>query len=372
MPSSHYPTIPEYIRIAELLRNDIAANYRFGQRYPSQNELLRRHGVSYCTISKALAELVEEGWIRRERGRGTFVSTPRKPEANSAPPQPDTIGVLLNGHQTDIEFSPFMADIGKYLIKAANQSGYSVQFLPSKLLAPAQWHRFWEHPTAGGLICFNPNSVPSEEINALTEQLPVVFSERLDTAPTGGNPCCWCDIDTEAGIRLGVEHLLAHGRRRIALILGNSKRHPLYARRLASYRKTLEHAGIVCDPALVFEAERFTSAAGAEAMDALLPAAPDAVLISSASFGIGAINAILHRGLRIPEDISVIGYDEQLYFSPAFQCLTCIEVPIREFAEALVGQIIALIHGHPAEGRLFQPYLQPGKSVANNNSKGLL
>lgn len=360
MPN-HYPNIPEYLRIAEILRNDIAANYRCGEKYPSQNELIRRHKVSYCTISKALAELVEEGLIRRERGSGTFVNTPHRNDSSTAPQHLNTIGILLNNHQ-DSEYSPFMADVGKYLIKSANQAGYIVQFLPSKLLAPALWNRFWKQPTVAGLICFNPNSMEPQEFFQLTSQLPTVFSEKLDQDHHLDH-YSYCDFDIEAGIRLGVEHLLANGRRRIALILGSTRRHPLYARRLASYKQTLERANIPCDPELIFEADFFTSAAGAEAMSKLLEAKPDAVLISSASFGIGAINTILHRNLRIPEDISVIGHDDQLFFSPAFQCLSCIEVPIQDFADALVRQMISLIHNTREENRIFQPYLQQGNSV---------
>ncbi len=214
------------------------------------------------------------------------------------------------------------------------------------------------------MICFNPKVIANEPLRMLTRKLPVIFTEQLVVDFPGAKPTSWCDFDTEAGIRLGLEHLLAHGCRRIALVIGNRKNFPLYSKRLESYRRTLEHTGIVYDENLVYEAEYFSNSAGGVAMEKLLPQKPDAVLIASASFGIGAINSILAHGLRIPEDISVIGYDEQLYFAPAFQCLSCIEMPIREFAEALVGNLIAMIQGgSPVSERMFQPYLQQGKSV---------
>lgn len=363
MQKTHYPTVPEYLRITELLRNDIRTNYHAGDAYPSQNVLIRRHKVSCCTMTKALAELVAEGWLQRERGRGSFVRVPFGSNLNAV--TTEVIGVLMNNHQIDVEFSPFMVDVGKYLIKAANQVGYSVQFLSSKFLTQQTPENYFQRNPIDGLICFNPFSLTTETIEALAHKVPVVFSEKFELAGPEFKPHSWCDFDTEIGIQIGVEHLLAHGYRRIALIIGNRLRHPLYAKRHESYRRTLEHAGVAYDPQLVFEAERFSNSAGTVAMKRLLEEHPDAVVIASASFGIGAINEILNHGLRIPEEIAVIGYDEQLYFAPAFQCLTCIEVPIREFAETLVTQLLELLkNGYAGDGRMFRPYLQSGKSVA--------
>ena len=367
MRKTWYSTLPEYLRIAELLRNDIISNYHAGDLYPSQNVLIRRHKVSSCTMTKALAELVAEGWLRRERGRGSFVSIPERDSDRNAMAT-DVIGVLMNNHQAEVELSPFMADISRYLIKAANYAGYSVQFLSPKFLTRQSLEYYFQNNPIDGLVCFNPFSLTAEVIEGLARKVPVVFSERLELSGSGLKPHSWCDFDTEGGIQRGMEHLLAHGYRRIALIIGNRSRHPLYAKRYESYRRTLEQAGIIYEPSLVYEAERFSNSAGAEAMKQLLPEKPDAVLISSASFGVSAINEILRQGWRIPEDIAVVGYDEQLFFAPAFQCLSCIEVPIQEFAEALISELLGLIkNGYAGEGRMFQPYLQAGKSVAQIN-----
>lgn len=364
MTVSYYSLMPEYLRLAELLRHDIAMNYRSGQRYLSQNDLIARYGVSYGTVAKALSVLVSEGWIYRVVGSGTYVSD----LCNEQKDQQKTIGVLLCGHKSNIDFSPFIADICKYIISAANKLDYKVQILPSWWQRLAQRDRFLAQTAIDGLICFNPNSLPAQELDTLAEKMPIVFSERFDMASSTGRKFGWCDIDTETGIGLGVDYLLSHGHRRIALILGNTQYHPLYLRRLESYRKKLEDSGIAYDPALVYEADSFSYKAGIEAIEALLPAAPDAVLISSASFGIGAINTIRKNHLQIPQDISVVGYDEQFYFSPSFQCLSCVESPIRDFAEALVSQIIALIGGKSVNGCLLQPYLLRGRSVADKNA----
>lgn len=233
-----YSVIPDYLRIVELIRHDIAANYCADQCYHSQNQLMRRYNASYGTISKALNELVAEGLIRRVRGSGTYIN--RLPSSHDAMASQICIGVLLNGHVMDSDFCPFVADICKYLIKAANQLDCCVQFLPSRLQFPQQWKRFWAKPTIDGLICFNPNVMPQEELAKFTEKMPVVLSEKVDFKLPSGKPISWCDIDTEAGINIGVEHLLKHGCRRIALILRNPKHHPLTAGGLTVIVKLLK------------------------------------------------------------------------------------------------------------------------------------
>ena len=102
-------------------------------------------------------------------------------------------------------------------------------------------------------------------------------------------------------------------------------------------------------------------------MEKLLKQNPDAVFISSSAFGIGALNTILGKNLRIPEDISIVGCDEQIYYAPAFQCLTTVEFPIREFADALVQNVISMIRGEGAilDKFICKPQLQCGLSVKN-------
>ena len=356
-------SFPEYLRVAELMRADIAANYRAGDRYPSRNELVRRHRVSYCTIQRALEELTREKLLRSERGRGTFVAIP--PARSQFSAEDIVIGVLMCGHRPDVEFSPFMADVGKYLIKTANTAGASVQFFSPRLLEPSKLKRFQASPPAAGLICFNPLSVEKSSLAAIGRVIPVVYSEAFDPAAPGQKPHTWCEIDTVRGVRIGVETLLHHGRSRIGILLGNAIRHPVYAARLNAYRETLEAAGVPFDPNLVGEATEFSSASGATATEQLIRHGLDALMITTASFGLSGINTLREHNLRIPEDVSVVGCDDQLYYAGAFQCLTTVEFPIGEFARKLVEMLLGILTGNgTAEPITFAPSLQAGKSIS--------
>ena len=70
--------IPLYRQLKDILKEDIESGiWKPGDRIPSENELREQYDVSRNTVIKALEELVQEGLLRREQGRGTFVSSPK-------------------------------------------------------------------------------------------------------------------------------------------------------------------------------------------------------------------------------------------------------------------------------------------------------
>lgn len=358
--------VPGYLQLSAKIREDIQTNYRPGDRYLSQGDLQQRHNVSYCMVNQAMRMLAGEGWIRREHGRGTFVCAVAQ-KSHRAQAASGTIGILMCRHHREVEYSPFMDDMHKYLIKRANSAGFCVQFLPEKIFYSGNWNKFLDSFLGcDGLICFNPNALSVQQLENIARRRPVVLSE----VPV--NKCnlpllSYCSIDTSSGVKMGMQHLIDSGCRRIAMINGNSNEHSIYRQRLSDYRDSLEGAGIEFEPELVCEAADFSSASAAAAMEKLLKQNPDAVFISSSTFGIGALNTILGKNLRIPEDISIVGCDEQIYYAPAFQCLTTVEFPIREFADALVQNVISMIRGEGAilDKFICKPQLQCGLSVKN-------
>lgn len=128
-------------------------------------------------------------------------------------------------------------------------------------------------------------------------------------------------FDNEAGSRKAVEHLLDRGRRRIALIVGKQTPHEHTGsyqppqERLAGYRKALESRGIPFDPALIHEVVFYVYEDGQEAMSkfASLKNPPDAIFCAAGDLvAMGVISEIRHRGLSIPRDVAVVGYDDIL------------------------------------------------------------
>ena len=116
------------------------------------------------------------------------------------------------------------------------------------------------------------------------------------------------DVDNVGSARQATLHLLRLGRRRVATIAG-----PSYAvaaiDRLQGYREALEASGIEVDEDLIAEGD-FSEASGREAMRRLLEHRPDAVFVASDRMAAGAYRALRSSGMRIPEDVAVVGFDD--------------------------------------------------------------
>jgi LacI family transcriptional regulator, repressor for deo operon, udp, cdd, tsx, nupC, and nupG len=152
-------------------------------------------------------------------------------------------------------------------------------------------------------------------------------------------------IDDEQGARDAVGHLVELGHRRIALIGGDAsdpmRFTPPHHRRIG-YLDALEHAGIEYDPALEILGY-FTVDGGEAATRSLLelPTRPTALFAESDEMAYGAIRAIRRAGLRVPQDVAVIGFDD--HASAELLDLSTVRQPVIEQAEELTTRLLAAI-----------------------------
>jgi DNA-binding LacI/PurR family transcriptional regulator len=118
-------------------------------------------------------------------------------------------------------------------------------------------------------------------------------------------------IDNVAAATTATAHLVALGRRRIAAIGDQPGPHGTAALRRRGYLRALEAAAITPDPALVVSAASYSRAEGAAAMRQLLalPTPPDAVFCFNDLLAIGALRTLRDQGLRVPQDVAVVGFD---------------------------------------------------------------
>lgn len=137
-------------------------------------------------------------------------------------------------------------------------------------------------------------------------KVPLVF---IDVAPERPG-ISLLKVDYQHGIRQGVQHLAALGHRNIAFITGPLKLHSAQSR-LAAFSKSLKECGISPDPAWIIEGDH-TLESGITAMEQLLTAKPmpTAVMCSNDMTAIGVLHKLYRAGLRVPDDLSVIGFDD--------------------------------------------------------------
>jgi LacI family repressor for deo operon, udp, cdd, tsx, nupC, and nupG len=170
-----------------------------------------------------------------------------------------------------------------------------------------------------------------------------------------GAPFVSCD-DREAG-ELGVAHLAALGHRRIGLISGPSRFMPVQ-RKIAGYLAAMERLVGIVDEELI-SLSLFGVEGGQAAAGRLLDRGVTGIVCGSDLMALGAIRAARQRGLSVPGDLSVVGYDDSPLIAFTDPPLTTLRQPVAAMAVAAVRALIDEIHGHGAHRSeyVFRPEL---------------
>ena len=196
-----------------------------------------------------------------------------------------------------------------------------------------------------GLIAINPllTTERSQYIQQLiAEGHPVVF-----VGP--GEKGTSVAIDNESGIRQAIEHLVQHDHKRIAFIAGhqNNEVDADSMLRLQAYRRAVQEYGLESDPRLIVHGYH-DIVRGRQAMQELLESEVGftAVLASNDHSAIGAMETIRKAGLRIPEDIAMIGFDDWPDAAGQNPPLTSVHYPVVEAGRRALALLLGIINGN--------------------------
>ena len=203
-----------------------------------------------------------------------------------------------------------------------------------------------------GIVFLGGNFVHDEEM-LKSISVPFVFStigNMQDIVEGGGRfPYANVSVDDLAASKKAVEYLIEHGHSRIGIIAEGLHIPSVGQLRYRGYCDALKEHGIPVDEDLVFEVtegkERYTPANGYRGADQLIKNNPDmtAIFCISDTLAFGACRAIIDHGRRIPQDISVIGYDgidDGDYYNPR---LTTVRQPRQEISEATIQFLFDMI-----------------------------
>ncbi|MGH3431423.1 MAG: LacI family DNA-binding transcriptional regulator [Thermocrispum sp.] len=170
--------------------------------------------------------------------------------------------------------------------------------------------------------------------------------------------------DDAAAIQQAMGHLIALGHERIGLVLGPPDHVPSQ-RKLSAARALADAAGLDLRAAFV-EHTLFTLEGGHAAASRLLDAGVSAVVCASDPLALGAVRAARRRGLSVPHDVSVVGYDDSPFMSCTDPPLTTIRQPIESMGQAVVGLLVKEISGVQVTRSelLFEPELVVRGSTA--------
>lgn len=252
----------------------------------------------------------------------------------------DIIGVLVSG------IEPFSAELLKGAARELQNAGYALVVYSGGMSGEEGWERRYLSRLSGtladGTILVAPTVLEVDSTHPIVAVDPHVGNSSIPTV----------DSQNFEGARAAVQHLITLGHRRIGFLAGRPDLESA-RRREAGYLSALEEAGIEFDPALV-RVGGFTEATSVEPAEALLslPDRPTAIFAANDLSAIQVMRSAKSRGLRIPADLSVVGFDNIPESALTEPPLTTVDQSIQALGREAVRLVLALIEspsGHTSE-----------------------
>ncbi|SHE53351.1 LacI family DNA-binding transcriptional regulator [Streptoalloteichus hindustanus] len=309
---------------------------------PTMEDVARRAGVS-----RALVSLVMRGSPKvSERRRAAVLRaaqelgySPHAMARSLASRTSTVLGVMVS----DLH-NPFFAEVVDGLDEVARNQGFDL-IISTGSRSPAR-----ERRALGSLLSFRPAGVAllgtvvsAADIATAAQQQPVVLvarSSRLSTVDTVND-------DGEAGSEVAVDHLVSLGHKRIAHLDGGSGSQAALRRR--GYDRAMRRHGL--DPVVV--RSEYTDVAGARAVRELLADSeddlPTALVAANDYNAVGALAALAEAGLRVPEDVSLVGYDNTSLAGLRHLSLTTVDQPRSEMGRLAGEALLQRVRGERAE-----------------------
>jgi LacI family transcriptional regulator len=323
-----------------------------GKRKVTLGLVAERAGVSPSSVSRILngtAIVSEEKREAVNRAIAELGFVPNPVARGLAGGRTLSIGVL-----TQAIDSPFYGAELRGIEDECDKVGYNALYVSGHWNAAeeARCIEVLRSRRVDGIIVLT-GRLSDSSLRACAKALPLVVTGR--TLKASG--LFSLNFDSVTGARLAIEHLLALGHRRIACITGDQA-HPDAVERLLGYRQALEQAGIAYDPGLV-AAGQFNEESGRVAIEHLLDSRRrfTAVFACNDQMAFGATLALYRRGLRVPDDLSLVGFDDLGSASYAIPPLTTVHQPGYELGRIAAQAMLQLLAGKKPDVTMPEPRL---------------
>ncbi|OMF30788.1 GntR family transcriptional regulator [Paenibacillus sp. FSL H8-0548] len=321
---------PMYQYIMNDIKRRIAAGeLKPNDPLPTQIELAKEYNTSEITSRRALSELVQEGFVNRIRGKGSFV---QEGSASAGTKTTRVIYFAHRNHEVNLFNHPFFTDMFDGIKQVCEEEGVAFY-----IWNMGENYELPDDPNAGIILLTSKDAFDLTQLTVWREE-----NRRIVTVhfyyPHLGIP--YVIVDNLTGGYLATQHLISLKHKRIGVILTGSSILNLnqeFSLRLQGYRLALSQHQIPFDSDLiaVMDGDNERVEMGDEGFRSLmaLPDPPTAVFATSDHKAIGAINAARSLGLRIPEDISIMGFDDVKISEYLYPRLSTINQNTRKLGE---------------------------------------
>jgi LacI family transcriptional regulator len=250
--------------------------------------------------------------------------------------------------------SPFYGGAHRGIEDTLVTAGYSPLFISGHwdLDAELRCIEVLRSRRVDGLIVIT-GRMSDSTLKNLARELPLVVTGRDLSAPN----VCSLNFDDLLGARLATEHLLELGHKRIAFI-GGDPLHPDSAKREKGYRQALKAHGVKVDDALILAGD-YREEGGLKAIEQLLDAGTpfSAIFAANDQMAFGAALALHRRGLHVPNEVSLVGFDDVATSSYTVPPLSSIHQPVYELGRLAATAMLDLLAGRPPEVALPAPHM---------------
>jgi len=307
----------------------------------SLKDVAKAAGVSVSTVSYVVNGRPNVTAATRQRVQQALDELNYRPNLVARGLQAGRSGIIALAVPT-ID-APYFGELARHIISEAAQRSYTVLIDQTDGLVEREQDLLEDiGPRLIDGLIFSPLAMGPGQLRSRVVQTPLVLlGEQVANGPADH-----VAIDNVAAARAGTAHLIEIGRRRIAAIgCGVSKTSHAAQQRYVGYARALADAGLAAPADPVGRNASRDRTGGASAVEALLraPSPPDALFCYNDLMALGAIRGLLKQGVRVPEDVAVVGIDDIEDGRFSTPSLTTISPDKRRMAHLVVDLLLSRI-----------------------------
>lgn len=319
-------------------------------------DVARAAGVSQPTVSRALngdtrvATDTRAAILETAERLGYVINRAARTLAGSST---NSIGFVIAEHEAHVWGNPYIPRLISGISRELNAADKQLVLFVAQNRHDQErlLHYVSRERTVDGFLMITDNRSDRFLKYLVEHQVPVVVGGR----PIGVKEASYVDVDNVGGAVVATRHLLDVGCTRIGMITGPQSTGP-GTDRLIGYRQALRTRGI-SDTEVVYRAKDWGVDEGYTGMLALLEENPalDGVFAAGGLLSLGAMSALRGRGIRVPQDVRFVGFDDSPSATRSDPPLSCVAQPVEELGQQMAALLLRQIAGEDDTRQIMLP-----------------